>query len=112
MNKKQLKIALNDDFYAQLAKLAKKRKLPISSYARSLMSDHLAYLANNSDNKRKEEDLILLSDVVGNNQSSNKKSTQPEADADKPCLRDKSAGTSLSKSAKSGKPVNIQITVN
>lgn len=108
MGKKQLKIAISDDFYEQLSKEAKKQKLPVSSYARSLMAEQMQAgqemgqsrrksMETPSGNKKdKDNDLVLLSDVLD----------KDEKDAD-----DKNAAKSTAIKSK-GEPININISIS
>lgn len=85
MGRKQLKIALSEDFYQELNKVARKHKIPVSTYARSLIASALKQplvdsaleapvnattiptTPKKSSGKDKDEDVILLSDVLSGN---------------------------------------------
>jgi hypothetical protein len=112
MGSKQLKIALSDELYNLLTIEAKKQNLPVSSFARSLMSAQLEQgssveaaeivqpdsMATKSEETSTSEDLIFLSDVL-----EDKEKQQKESEA---------TTTSTKKVSKGEKSVNIQITVN
>jgi hypoxanthine-guanine phosphoribosyltransferase len=104
---KQLKIALSDELFKKLSQEAKKRNIPVSTYARALMTGQLE--AEPSESEIPARDLILLSDVLSNG------NTGAEVSGDvsgKSPESKKTSGVNGVIEGSNGQPINIQITIN
>lgn len=90
MGRKQLKIALSEDFYLELDRAARKHKIPVSTFARSLIAAGLkqrggikssipvtSNVLSPSTDEFKNENLITLSEILADDPKSNLAATKP-----------------------------------